>query len=163
MYRFCVLLHPALSMSHVMTCFGAAAPSLVFSNLVYGLYWQPSLCLLFQVCAYHTVYTIMFVMVCLQTLFVYLGGCDFAAVITLVVHVIPAGTLGMIEHVFLTHSVVIIVAVYHLHCFLLCSYVCCHSTSCITSSDMPFQFRQSQCALCLPYSVFINTVQRQSF
>jgi len=47
MYRFCVLLHPAPSIFRVMTCFGAAAPSLVSSNLVYGLYWQPSLCILF--------------------------------------------------------------------------------------------------------------------
>jgi hypothetical protein len=93
-------------MSCVLTCFGAAAPSLVSPNLVCGLYWQPSLCILFQVCAYHTVHTIVFVIVCLQTLFVYVDGCDFAAVITFVVHVIPAGTPGTIEHVFLTHSVV---------------------------------------------------------
>jgi hypothetical protein len=86
-----------------MTCFGAAAPLLVSPNLVYGLYWQTSVCILFQDCAYNTVCTIMFVIVCLQTLIVYLDGCDFAAVITLVVHVIAAGTLGMIEHVLLTH------------------------------------------------------------
>ena len=145
-----------------MTCFCAAAPSFVSPNLVYGLYRQPSLCVLFQVCAYHTVYALMFVIVCLQTLFVCLDGCDLAAVITTVVHVIAAGTLGIIEHVFQTRSVVTIVAVYHLHCFLLCSYVCCHSTSCIIPSDTLFQFRQSQCPLCLPFSVFINTKQRQS-
>jgi hypothetical protein len=140
-----------------MMYFGAAAPLLVSSNLVYGLYRQPSLYILFQVCAYHTVYIITFVIVCLRTLFVYLDGRDFAAVITLVVHVIPAGTLGMIDHVFLTHCVVTIVAVYHLRCFLLCSYVCCHSTSRIIPSDTPFQFRRSQCPLCLPFAVFINT------
>jgi hypothetical protein len=134
----------------------------------------------------------MLVIVCLQTLFVCLDGCDFAAVITAVVlvipagtlgmiehvffvipagtlgmiehmfFVIPAGTLGMIEHVFLTHSVVTIVRVYHLHRFLLCSYVCCHSTSCVIPSDTPFQFRQLQCPVCLPFSVFINTTQRHS-
>jgi len=49
--------------------------------------------ILFQLCAYHTVYTIMCVIACLLTLVVYLDGCDFAAVITLVVHVIAAGTL----------------------------------------------------------------------
>ena len=110
-YKFCVLLHPALSMSCVMTCFGAAAPLLVSSNLVYGLYRQPSLCILFQVCAYHTVYTIMFVIVCLQTLFVYLDGCDFAAVITLVVHVIPTGTMLCIP-VFCSCSVMLCIPVF---------------------------------------------------
>lgn len=141
-------------MSCVMMCFGAAAPLLVSSNLVYGLQRQPSLCILFQVCAYHTVYMIMFVNVCLQTLFVYLDG---VVCCTLVVHVIPARTLGMIDHVFLTHYVVTIVAVYHLRCFLLCSYVCCHSTCRIIPSDTPFRFRRSQCPLCLPFAVFINT------
>ena len=136
-----------------------------------------------------------------------------AAIITLAVHVIPAGTLGMVQHVFLTHSLVTIMAVHvipagtlgmiqhvflthslvnivmqhvflthslvtimiqhvflthslvtimaanHLHCFLLCWYVCCHSTSCIIPSDTPFQFRQSQCPLCLPFAVFINPLK----
>ena len=85
-----------------------------------GLYRQPSLCILFQVCAYHTVNSTMFVIVCLQTIFMYLDGCDFAAVTTLFVHVIPARTLGMIEHVFLSYSVVTVVVDSHLHCFQLC-------------------------------------------
>jgi hypothetical protein len=131
-------------MSHVMTCFGAAAPSLVSPNLVYGFYQQPSLCILFQVCALSC---------CLHCCNYYLG-CIY-------MYVTAAGTLGMVQHVFLTHCLVAVMAANHLHCFLLCSYVCCHSTSCIIPSDTSFQFRQLQCPLCLPFSVFINTAQRE--
>ena len=59
-YKFCVLLHPALSMSCVMTCFGAAAPSLVSPNLAY-VYIGSLLC----ICCSKSVLITQFTLSCL--------------------------------------------------------------------------------------------------
>jgi hypothetical protein len=57
-YKFCVCVyqHPTCSMSCVMMCSGATAPSLVASNIVYGLYQQPWLCILFRLCFSHSLH-----------------------------------------------------------------------------------------------------------
>jgi hypothetical protein len=104
----------------------------------------------------------MFVTIRLQTSSVCLYGHDFAVVVTLVVHVFPAGAQAVMEHMLVTHSVITVVVVNHLHCFMRCrrGHVCVVTVS---VRLLPFQFRLWQFPLWLAFFVFISTAQKQFF